>query len=379
LASADDSKVTLYGGSAVLVVTKDLCDPNHSCPQIQARFSSNLNNEQLQAILKSTLFKKVTDRKGETFVVVENVEKATIGENFLLLSSKNGSINSGSEYLLEIKLPSTIIKADVTEPKNSKPSTVLSKAQSRNDANYYFNGSVDGATGRRAYYNFDIKYLYQTDWKALFYPSFLVDSTGSTDPNGSPDTVNIGFIWQPELWKISDHWHLYLQVNPKMEADQKFEDVNGLFTARITPSYLYSTANNKWYVSLNPFAGFEGGYNFANPISAAKNKSIARGIWGGEVVINRNLEYQYLKGVSLDASFVDRIIAQKETVSQINSSGQFTVHSSNSTPKNYTDVKIAFDLNDYFSATMEYQYGQVPPVYKLVENRYLLGITFKAK
>jgi len=47
------------------------------------------------------------------------------------------------------------------------------------------------------------------------------------------------------------------------------------------------------------------------------------------------------------------------------------------TPRDWIEAKIDFGINKFFAPYIGYEWGQVPPSYKLIDHRVKIGLSYK--
>jgi hypothetical protein len=48
-------------------------------------------------------------------------------------------------------------------------------------------------------------------------------------------------------------------------------------------------------------------------------------------------------------------------------------------PRDYVKATMEFDFSDFTGATINYEYGRLPPNFELVDSKYSLGLVYKFK
>jgi hypothetical protein len=70
---------------------------------------------------------------------------------------------------------------------------------------------------------------------------------------------------------------------------------------------------------------------------------------------------------------------RNELALQENGDGALKFMDFGTAPRDYVNSSLTAGFGTYFGLTFSYEYGQLPPSFKLVDNAFRVEITFKAK
>jgi len=85
------------------------------------------------------------------------------------------------------------------------------------------------------------------------------------------------------------------------------------------------------------------------------------------------------QSISLETTYERRMLMKREVSFMQLPDKTLKAVSFGRTPRDWVDTKLIFKFSDLFGAFIGYQYGQQPPLYKLVDHGLKLGLTFRAK
>jgi hypothetical protein len=60
-----------------------------------------------------------------------------------------------------------------------------------------------------------------------------------------------------------------------------------------------------------------------------------------------------------------------------NQSGGLVLNSVGTNPRDYVTTKVEYDFGDYFGITVQHDYGELPPIFAKVKNKYTIGLVLK--
>jgi hypothetical protein len=287
-------------------------------------------------------------------------------------------------------------------PANSGHRFTLSPSKARTDSDLYLSGLVSGATGQKASYTADIKaqfnyILKQADEKnpeVAILPSF--DFTSSNNPKQDGNSVMIGtafrLAWANKVPPLSA-FGLYTILEPgfAIQADPRFRVVEplfrlpvyavphvlqfGPFVAYLQPTFGIETGGSTKMPSAGDYA--------SAPSALPKTGGIVRPFAGGSLFVNINQKVPKGAGesksiFSLETDYINRWPLIAEPTFSQTSAGTLTLMGIGRQPRGYVTTKIERDFNSYLSIALEDDYGELPPLYTKVDNKYSLTLTYKA-
>lgn len=291
--------------------------------------------------------------------------------------------------LLQAKL-----KKEPSAGATPQPSTIFKPGKTRQDSNIYLAGEVTGASGTDAFTSADIKIdvplAPQLLWGRVHTFAPFFDLRASTNPKADPDSVNFGVRWSFPLLSRSVtrsaggaaegkfYSDLHWENAGKIEADRDFTNVNVIWTSQfMAPLNFLNTRKTK--IFLDPFVGTEVGGNIDSPVAKAKGQGLARIFTGASMYVLFPFQREDLDILTLEAAYIRRWPLLEEVNITSRSDGTLLPVTINAKPKDFVEAKLNFQFNDFFGAYAGYEYGSLPPLFKLVDHRYRLGLVYKVK
>ena len=278
----------------------------------------------------------------------------------------------------------------------SKPSASMAKAfaisaaKGRDDADLYLAGLISGAEGTKASYTADIKAQFRyllthassggeehnkfrsSLW---FVPNF--DLKASTDPKADGNSVTMGMAF-PFGHPLNTRTFTWVDLEPAIqgESDKQFSDINTIFRFR---SYFLMRVFGSGRLQLfpQPFLGLETGGNVRSPVSGAYPGGIARPSAGLHVYLNFFKSSAPGRQAFIESEYIRRWPLLSEPTFSPNQSGTLVLHSVGTNPRDYVTTKVEYDFVDYFGITVQHDYGELPPVFTKVKNKYTIGLVLK--
>jgi hypothetical protein len=284
-----------------------------------------------------------------------------------------------------------LTKFDPAHPYATSPST------SRDDSDFYFAPTVDGASGSKASYTLDSKLQYRrTLYPAQFGTntpyrpgiSFVpgLDAKISSNPKQDGNSVlfqvplEVMSIVNPISFPTLSHFLPAVISRPGFvaEADKNFHNINGIFSDGeyfVVRGY----GNNAVQVVPEPMIGFETGSNLKAQQVGTYPDSILRANFGLRVVMTVFQPAKAKPLFSIESNYIRRLFLHPEPVYTQDSKGNQVLSSVGTNPRDHADVKLTYNLTTYVGLSLGYEYGELPPVYTKVDNKYTFGITFKGQ
>jgi hypothetical protein len=306
-------------------------------------------------------------------------------------------------------LTAPIIKL-VTPANTSSPQTAtracgsgsnFKKADGRDDAHLYFAGEINRASGTPFSGSVDLKFelplpSLRSPRHQLILPQ--LDLKASNDPEADPDTIKVGvesrfLVAQAGLEYSANSpvlgvfWH----NSAKVEGDRDFDNVNAIFGSKflfpLKPVFLTPVTRDRAFFALTPFVGFEGGKNLKSPVAEADGRGLARILVGSNIFARIYQGKESFARITLDGVYERRwplraeIGFRSETIEVENGKDKDILVPAifGSRPRQWAEMKLNYNFNEFFSSFVGYQYGELPPAYKLVDHAFRFGLVVKAK
>src|SRR5205085_11664378 len=172
---------------------------------------------------------------------------------------------------------------------------------------------------------------------------------------------------------------VFMDNTGKVEATHDFKNANAIWEFRLLRPIPPFGGENA-YIYFEPFIGTELGGNIVSPVKAAENRFIARGLFGttlnAAVVLGADAPIQK---VGFEASYVRRLLLRDEVSFKADDKGVFTPLPIGTSPRDYVSTKLNFVLSPFLGTYIGYEWGQLPPSYKLVNHKLKVGLSFGYK
>lgn len=268
-----------------------------------------------------------------------------------------------------------------------KDSLSFTAADGREDANIYLSGEYSGASGTDFNGSVDIKV--EIPFRKIlrgrthsFSPFFELKA--SSDAKADPDNMNFGLSWEWPVWRYRGD-NLQAPIRriiwrnaPKIESERDFDNTNFIWESRFRlMSRTYASKHATFY--FRPFVGQELGANINSPISDAKGKFLYRPTAGTTLNLVFPIQAAGLQEISLEGSYIRRWPLRREVSFAEDDDGNLQTISIGKSPRDYVTTKINLDFSKAFGATISYEYGELPPSFKLVDHKTSIGLTYKVK
>ena len=275
----------------------------------------------------------------------------------------------------------------------------LTAAKSREDANIYAAGEINRASGTDFTGSVDLK-IEKPLWATVgatgkqrtirYIPFFELKASNMAD--GDPDSATYGFRIKVPVWRyrapadvkdLATHPYppflrLYWDTVPKLEAERDFDNANFAWDNRLT--FMSKTWKGKSATMyMRPFFGYELGANLKSPLTAAEHKLISRPYIGSTLNLIFAVNRSQLKELTFENSYIRRWPLRREIALDEDKDGNLIGLEIGTAPRDYVNSKFRFDVRDGFGIYIGYEYGSLPPSFKLVDHKLSIGFVFKLK
>lgn len=263
---------------------------------------------------------------------------------------------------------------------------VHQKVQTIDESDIYIGGEVNGAHKRRTGFTAEIKLQkYHPLGSWAYTPFFKLNA--STDPDADPDQMELGLNFR----YISTRTRTYFDNEVKLESERDFQNTNLIENPRITflptsfPKALREIKGGKPVIHksllfLNPFVGGEFGKNLRSPLKAAEGDGIARIVAGVDIrwifFLKKN---EKAPDVNWTTTYQRRWLLTDELGFKADENGDLQLRTFGTSPRDYVRSKVSYRINKFFDVFSAYEWGQVPPSFKLIDHRFRLGFAYKFK
>lgn len=266
-------------------------------------------------------------------------------------------------------------------------SIAATAAESREDANLYISGEVSGARGTTFLKSIDLKFEYPFR-KVIgrrvhsFKPFFELKS--ASGPKADPDAMKFGLNWEFPAWRYRGEnlkvpiRRIVTRVAPQFEADKDFDNVN--FTVDNRFRLLSRTyAAKRSTVYFRPFVGQEVGANLKSPLPGAEGQFIYRALIGTTLHAVFPIGKPALDSISFEGDYTRRWLLRSEVGLDSDDDGNPQLLVLGKGPRDYLDTSFNLNFTKALALTISYEYGRLPPLFKLVDSKTTIGLTYKIK
>jgi hypothetical protein len=310
----------------------------------------------------------------DRFAVAGTGDDAKLAKHYELkaLIDKNG------------KLISTGAPVDLLLENLETATEVRQKVKTIDEADIYIGGEINGARKRRAAFSAEIKAQKFNPLGSWAYTPFF-KLNASTDPDADPDQMEMGL----NLRYISSRTRTYFDNEVKIESERDFENTNLIENPRLTflptsyPRALRERKNGKIVLHksllfLNPFIGGEFGKNLRSPLKAAEGDGIARLVAGVDVRWVFFLKHnEKAPDLNWTTTYQRRWLLTDELGFKADENGDLQLRTFGTSPRDYVRSKVSYRITKFFDVFSAYEWGQVPPSFKLINHRFRVGFAYK--
>lgn len=263
---------------------------------------------------------------------------------------------------------------------------VIAKADDIDDADVYVDGQLNGAHKKKSSFSTNIKLQKirkNGDWKYTPYGFFKLNA--STDADADPDNMEFGFNFR---YSFSEQTKIDWDNEAKIETERDFENTNFIFNSRL----IWMRAGDKIgevtqsngkkrnvQIFFRPYMGAEVGKNLISPLAAAEGDGIARVLVGANLRLNYPINQEKGRDINWTNSFTRRWLLTSELGYETDDDDKLQLVRFGKSPRDYFKSNVNYSFNKLFGFFVEYEWGQIPPSYKLVDHRFRVGFTYKFK
>lgn len=262
--------------------------------------------------------------------------------------------------------------------------SLITAGKGKDDSDIYLSGQTNGASGQKFTYTADVKLSFpfkrvKFSRVNTFAPTFTYNA--STDPKANPDTLGLGLDWS--LFPIRNFGNgtpftrLQLTNSPKLEGTHDLDTFNFIHGVRGTFLSRVVKMGTATFYAL-PYIGQELGVSVSSPLPGGEGNLIARPMAGADLFLVFDTNKTYLKNITLEANGGRRWLLRNEVAVDTDKKGNVIAVNSNTKPKDDIKNSLSLNITDYWGITFSHEYGRLPPLYKLVDNKMTIGLTYKA-
>jgi hypothetical protein len=263
--------------------------------------------------------------------------------------------------------------------------TKQASSKAKKDSDVYVAGEWGGSRGKKTAFSTEIKIAPSFTNKRWIYTPFFFNLNASTSPAADPDNLEIGanatYVYpfnlsETEKWKFR-LTGLNTTFGGKLESEKDFDNTNLLFDSRMHFVLTTVPLGKKSTLSIDPFIGTELGKNLKSPLPAAQGDGIARVFSGANIVLEVPLGKTGLQGIVWENSYIRRWLFTDELGYETDDNDELILTRFGKSPRDYFQSKVEFTINRFLNPYVSYEWGELPPSYKLVDHRFRVGFVYK--
>jgi len=279
------------------------------------------------------------------------------------------------------------VGAQTEKQDDTKDSLSFTAADGREDANIYISGQVVAAKGNKPNFTGDVKV--EIPFRKIignrvhnFNPFFELKV--GEGPDVDPDTLKLGLNWEFPAWRYRGDdlqfpiRRILLKNAPQIEAEKDWDNVNFTVDSRFRfMSRTYSGKNVTFY--FRPFIGQEFGKNINSPVAEAEGKILYRPLLGTTMNLIFPIHKAGIYDISFEGDYTRRWLLKREIYFEEADDNGFQPLRIGKGPRDYLSTKFNLNFTKSFGTTVSYEYGRVPPSFKMVNHKTSFGLTYKIK
>jgi hypothetical protein len=252
----------------------------------------------------------------------------------------------------------------------------LEAVDSPEESDIYFNGELRRASGTPFFGAVDANIAYPVYRGDLDTVKPFFELKASGDPEEDPDTMKFGVKWDRTLKDFDSRVFLTLAMTNEgvVEAERDFDTTNIRWGGRLT---LFSKRSPKW-PWFDPFVGVELGRNVRSPLPAAEDRGLARIVFGSRLTKRWGFGLKSLDSLNFEATYERRVLLLRE-ISFEEKEKELVLVDFGKRPRDWVEGKFTLNFKPYWGFYIGYEYGELPPAFKLVDHRMKMGLLFRAK
>lgn len=257
---------------------------------------------------------------------------------------------------------------------------VKAEANDADDADVYISAEVNGAHKQQASFTTEVKLQRYQPLSASWRVTPFFNLNASTDAGADPDRMETGLRFRYILGKFASIPGAYYDNEIKLESERDFENTNVIYDTRFTflPA-AHPRGLTKYKFFFDPFIGGEFGKNVRSPLRVAEGDGIARALAGADLRFIVFVKDQEAPDINWTTSYVRRWLFTDELGFETDENGDLKLTRFGKSPRDYVLSKFSYRINKFFDVFTAYEWGEVPPSYKLVDHRFRFGFAYKFK
>ena len=266
------------------------------------------------------------------------------------------------------------VRFERPEEEKSRLEKTFTSANDKDDADIYVFGSAAGAHKSKPIYSIDAKLGYFRNFKkhGRLGPKFTFTSDEGSDVD--PDSITLKLAYE-NIFVLGPAKYLFLNVDAVGGEFDKEGDTRNFISGvnvKYVPRSVFLSETN--IASVDFTAGVEGGHNFKNAVDADGSGGILRLNFGLGAHFVALAPWKF-KRININGDYLVRLPQRREIF--IEKIGDDDVFTTSKRPRHLVDTNAEFMFSDAIGLTVKYEYGSLPPSFKLVDHNVSAGFTVK--
>lgn len=332
---------------------------------LEARMFSTADNASVGLCIESDL------TKPKDSLLLNQYQVRVKGIKFVDVEDKPGNATSLLVAPVEFRT-----NDDRPPAQPAPPEAIFEAADKPEDSDIYASGELRRGSGTPFFgaIDADIGYPIVRTETNVVKPFFELKA--SADPEDDPDTMKFGVKWDRILKDDINSVLLKVRLTNEgvVEAERDFDTANIRWGGGFT---FISRRTRKW-PWIDPFVGVELGRNVRSPLPAAEDRGLARIVFGSRLTKPWKFGFKNLDSLKLEAKYERRVLLLRE-ISFEEKDEQLLLVDFGKRPRDWVEAKFTLNFKPWWGLYIGYEYGELPPAYKLIDHRMKTGIFFRAK
>jgi hypothetical protein len=207
---------------------------------------------------------------------------------------------------------------------------------------------------------------------------------GGNDPNGSPDSLNLGYLWAMPVFSSNKSFIRFVRLNvtPKLESTQDFRQRNFITTTDLQARLRqWVSPGSKVRAHVYPLFGTEVGKNLRGIIPQVDGRNITRAKAGLSALLifdsRKEPGSTQFQNITLETDYARRWPLIDEVTFAKNKTG-FKPVFVGSNPRDHIKQTLAINFTNFIGLNVAYEYGSLPPSYQFLDSKFTIGLSMKA-
>lgn len=117
----------------------------------------------------------------------------------------------------------------------------------------------------------------------------------------------------------------------------------------------------------------------SSPVAEAEHKFLYRALAGTTLNLTFPVQSAPLNDISIESSYIRRWPLRAEVTFEEDDDGNLQPVRINKAPRDYVTAKLTFGFTKHIGLSVGYEYGSLPPTFKLIDHKTTIGLTYKVK